>query len=155
MNHDVAIIELSQGKLATIDISDLEQVNTYKWYLTSKGYAETKIRTEQNKRKSVRMHRYILNADPCYQVDHIDGNPLNNKRSNLRLVTHRQNLQNRHHKKSSKYPGVSWDWNTHKWKAQITVNRKNLYLGVYQTEEQAYQIYKNAVSNNGERIIGE
>ena len=71
------------------------------------------------------------------QVDHVDGNPLNNCKSNLRIVTSRHNCQNRHYSKSSKYPGVSWKPLNKKWTARITINAKEKYLGLFENEHDA------------------
>jgi hypothetical protein len=71
-------------------------------------------------------------------IDHIDRNPLNNILTNLRIVSHQQNTFN----KISK--GYSWSKRDNNWKAQIRVNYKKMYLGSYDTEEEARQAYLEA-----------
>ena len=100
---------------------------------------------------SIQMHREILNPPPNMKVDHIDGNGLNNQKSNLRIVTNRQNQQNRHHKRTSKYPGVSWAGNIGKWRTQIQLNGKRYYLGSFDLEVDAATVYKVACAEIGEQ----
>src|ERR1043165_3940616 len=77
-------------------------------------------------------------------VDHIDGNGLNNRRSNLRLATYAQSSMNRGRniKNSSGYKGV--DLKDGKWRAEIQVSRKKVYLGRFSTPEEAYAAYCEA-----------
>lgn len=79
-------------------------------------------------------------------VDHIDCNVKNNDISNLRLVTHHQNQCNHRLSKSNKsgLKGVSWDRKGEKWMTSIKINRKSIYLGRYNTKEEAYEAYKEA-----------
>ena len=81
-------------------------------------------------------------------TDHIDGNPLNNQKENLRICSSRENMQNRRHKTnirnhSSKYPGVCWHKEREKWISQIMINKKIKHLGYFIEEEEAAQAYKN------------
>ena len=77
-------------------------------------------------------------------IDHIDGDGLNNQKSNLRVVTTRINLQNRHTHKTSKYPGVHWERESQKWKAQIRIGDKKKNLGRFDHEIDAAQAYVSA-----------
>jgi transcription initiation factor TFIID subunit TAF12 len=87
-------------------------------------------------------------------VDHINGNGLDNRKENLRFVTRRQNMQNRHIiTNSSKYPGVSWHDSNQKWQARIRIGDKEKYLGVFATEKAAFTAYKEAVNLIGEQVI--
>src|SRR4051812_25890520 len=92
-----------------IDEEDYENINKYKWSL-SDGYAISW--------KNGRMHRFIMNAEKGQIVDHINGNKLDNRKSNLRFVTASQNAQNRPKKEgcSSKYIGVTYNKNEKKWR---------------------------------------
>ena len=96
--------------------------------------------------KMVKRHRIIaytyldLDLDnPKQQIDHIDGNKLNNSLDNLRVVTHQQNQWNR-----TKAKGYYFHKASQKWKAQITLNRKEIYLGLYKTESEARVSYLTA-----------
>ena len=73
------------------------------------------------------------------QIDHIDGDRLNNHIDNLRIVSHQQNQWNQ-----TKAKGYYWNKRDKKWRAQINVNKKLLFLGSYTNEEDARQAYVNA-----------
>ena len=88
------------------------------------------------------MHREIMHAPKGMVVDHIDGNSLNNRRSNLRLCTVSQNHQNRRRTYgSSKYKGAWWDKRRNKWVAAITFKGKYIYLGFFDNEIDAGKAY--------------
>ena len=76
-------------------------------------------------------------------VDHIDHNGLNNQKYNLRIATHSQNCQNRRPCKnsSSKYRGVCWHKKNKKWTAHIKIDKKTIYLGIFESEEDAAMAY--------------
>lgn len=97
------------------------------------------------------VHRIIYalahNIDPInLLIDHIDGNPLNNKVSNLRLVDYNQNSLNREGNKnaSSKYKGVCFAKYANKWRAGITNKGINYHLGYFEREEDARDAYRKA-----------
>ncbi len=99
-----------------IDDEDYENVNQYKWHLSSDGYASGK--------KGL-LHRIILNAKKEHSiVDHINCDKLDNRKTNLRFATFSQNSQNKLKKKncSSEYLGVSFDKHSNKWKCSIRHN---------------------------------
>ena len=109
---------------ALIDIDDIPRVSKYKWHLTGSGEDEYIASTINGKFKS--LHRYILNYDDELIVDHINRNPKDNRKSNLRIATHSQNLMNTK-TRSNNTSGVKGVWysNTHsRWVAQITVDGK-------------------------------
>jgi len=84
------------------------------------------------------MHQMLMPSR--LQIDHIDGNGLNNQKKNLRRATRTQNQQNRAKQKSrSRYKGISLSRG--KWKAQICINKKRKYLGLFETEESASIAY--------------
>ncbi len=93
------------------------------------------------------MHAVIVGTPKGMQTDHINGNGLDNRRENLRVVTHRKNAQNRHTPKSSKYPGVTWHKSARKWQAQIRVAGKKHHLGLYEDEETAGIVYAMACTS--------
>jgi hypothetical protein len=150
---NMKLIPLTQGKFALIDDEDFLRVSQFKW-LYAEGYAKRSVGS---------MHRFILNLD-CENaklVDHIDGNGLNNQKSNLRLCTHAQNVVNRRAEKNSasKYLGVYRQGKT-KFSAHVRKNRKGYYLGTFETEELAAEAYnKKALELHGEfarlNVIGE
>ena len=142
-------IPLTQGKAALVDDEDYEFLNQWKWYAkrgTNTYYAARSSGTpSQHNQKTIRMHRVILNPQKYLEIDHIDGNGLNNCRSNLREVTRRGNQQNQHVSKSSNYPGVTLIKTTGLWQAQAKIRGRNAYLGHYRVERDAAEAYMNAV----------
>ena len=141
-------IQLTQGKVALVDDSDYEEMSKYRWYAHKDHntfYAHRKSPTDPvtHKRAMILMHAVIIGASRGMDVDHINGDGLDNRRCNIRIVTRRQNLQNLHIKKTSKYPGVHLHNRSRKWQAQIRANGKWYYLGQYDDEATAalrYQI---------------
>jgi len=148
-------IKLAKNKYALVDDEDFEIVNKYKWQDNGYGYARRTIRTN-NKYKTLYMHRFILGIyDTKIQVDHIDRNKLNNQKHNLRLATRNQNMRNTEKHKiingnntSSKYKGVHWSKKSKKWCAQIKVNGKFIYLGLYKNEKSAALAYNKAAKKH-------
>lgn len=99
------------------------------------------------------LSRHLLKAPENLMVDHIDGNPLNNLRSNLRLVTSAQNQMNRKciTEHSSKFKGVRYHSRDKRWTAQIQYNQKNIWLGYHNDETSAAKAYdKKALELFGE-----
>lgn len=133
-------IQLANNKgTALVDDEDFELVNKYKW-CSSHGYARAVVNG-----KKIHMHRLILGfqKNSEQEIDHINGDELDNRRFNLRLCTHRQNSANRRKGcgTSSGYKGVTWDKATWKWMAQIMVNYRNIHLGRFIDEIAAARAY--------------
>lgn len=96
-------------------------------------------------------HRLIINAKPGEIVDHINHNGLDNRKENLRIVTHQMNILNsrKNPKTSSKYKGVSWDSDRNKWSVKIMFNYKTINLGRFDCEDKAAKAYLLARKNLG------
>ncbi len=150
-------IALTQGQFAVVDDEDYEWLNQWKWTaLYSKGtdnyYAyrqeHIQLKNGNKKLKTVYMHRIILNYEGRQCIDHINNDSLDNRKSNLRIVSQRQNTQNKKLKKTSKYPGVCWHKGAKKWHAQIWISKKRLSLGYFSNERDAAKAYEDAVRNN-------
>jgi len=95
------------------------------------------------------MHRVVSDRaglDLSNDIDHIDGDGLNNIRSNLRAATRSQNLYNRGKTKNntSGIKGVSWDKGCSKWRSQIQSNGTHYHLGSFDTKEEAAEAYREA-----------
>ena len=136
-------IPLSRGMVAIVDDIDYEWLSQWKWQANpskSTFYADRRPGTWPF-RKVIKMHRIIINAPPGIECDHIDGNGLNNVRSNLRLATHSQNIQNTKRRIDgvSGYKGVTANGNN--WKACIKIDGHQFYLGTFKTKEEAARVY--------------
>jgi hypothetical protein len=122
----VAVILTKKGDQIFVDDCDYEWLNKHKWHLNKDGYAQTNIK-QNGKYKIVSMHRLIMGiTDSKVQVDHIDGNRVDNRQENLRLCTNSENCRNRGSNKNSKsgIKGLCYDKHNNRWKADITLNRK-------------------------------
>ena len=134
-------ITLTNGKAVTVDDEDYHLAAQYRWHEAGGGYAAYGLR-----RTTIYLHRIIAGAAPGMEVDHINGDTSDNRRANLRIATHQQNLANQRKQqgRTSQYKGVSWDRKRSKWVAQIKFNRQGRYLGVYTKEEDAARAYDTA-----------
>lgn len=124
---------------ALVDAADFERVMAEgRWSLAKRGYVYRRAQVEK-KQVECKLHRFVLGLTPADpMVDHINRNPLDNRRVNLRLATNAQNSQNRIGKSgSSIYRGVYWDSGVKKWRAQHTLNSQTIYIGIFIDELEA------------------
>jgi hypothetical protein len=132
-------ISLSRGLIAQIDDTDSELVNRYAWF--AEDY-RGKFRARATGTK-IYMHRLIMGDPPDgHEIDHINGDALDNRRSNLRFCTRSQNAQNRGKRKGttqSLYKGITR--NKKGWQARITVDGKRISLGLFKNELEAALAY--------------
>jgi hypothetical protein len=132
-----------------IDDEDYEFVLKHTWSI-SKGYVATSINGH-----TTYLHRKLLNPPVGMVVDHKNGDKCNNKRSNLRICTQKENSQNQRRKKitSSIYQGVYYSKSTNKWRSRIMENGKGVHLGCFENEIDAAIAYdKNAIRIYGEGV---
>ncbi len=137
-------ILLTQGKVAIVDDEDFEWLNQWKW-CAKKG-----PNTSYAKRATqLYMHRLILSAEKGMFVDHINGNGLDNRRENLRVCTHAENMRNSKLsiKNTSGYKGVYWCKKRSLWIANIQNNGKVKNLGGFKIKELAARAYNEAAHN--------
>lgn len=148
---------LTKGQFAIVDNDMFDYLNQWKWYALEGPNTYYAIRTINKtssvNRSSVLMHRFILDLGNKNntEVDHIDGNGLNNQRDNLRVVTTRQNQGNSRNHRAGRLVGTT---QVHKkvgskiyiyWYAQIIINGKKTFLGSFKTEQEAHDVYIKAL----------
>lgn len=129
------LILLTQGKATFVDDEDFARLDRYKWTYATEGYAYRMVNTPTG-RTAVLMHRQImgLGAGDKREVDHDDGNGLNNQKVNLRVCTKSQNQQNRRisRNNTSGYKGVSRCRRNGRWQAHITTGNRPKFLGYFE-----------------------
>lgn len=132
-------IKLSQGLETIVDNDIFDDLPYETWH--AKKHGKTFYARHCDNGENVYLHRLIMKTPKGLEVDHIDGNGLNNLRSNLRNVTRREQMQNQHGiSKTSIYPGVYWNPSANKWQAYCQINNKSIYLGVRSSEEDAFAL---------------
>lgn len=137
-------IPLTKGRVTLVDDIDFDRFASHKWHYGSRGYAVRRV-TRDGKPGFIYLHREIAGDTLGMFVDHANGDPLDNRRENLRLCTNSQNQQNRRAVQGvSKYKGVTWHKSAGKWQAQIKVDGRNVYLGLFGSEADAAQAYADA-----------
>ena len=136
------LIPLSYGKYTIVDAEDYERLSKYQWCAV-KERRSWYAKTLDKDGKRLALHRLVLNAPKGLVVDHIDHNCLNNRRSNLRLCTQKQNNCNTLPRKgcSSKYKGVSFNKARKRFIAYIQHNKKRYFLGYFDDEIAAAKAY--------------
>jgi len=130
-NYVEIIVYKKNGKIiiSMIDLDDYDFVKMHSWSDTN-GYLETKI---NNKR--IKLHRVIMHLEKNSNdvIDHISGNVLDNRKTNLRICKTYENSRNRQKSLNNKsgFPGVVWYEVNKKWRSKICVNRKTIHLGYF------------------------
>lgn len=144
----------SKGKVGVISVCDADLLD-HKWSAlnpTAHIFYAFRMSMKDRYSTSLLMHRVIMERvlnrklKPGEEVDHIDGNGMNNARSNLRVVTSSQNKMNTRLRSNntSGYKGVTWHKASNAWRAQIRVNGKYIRLGLFKDAEDASDAYKKA-----------
>lgn len=143
-------IPLTRGFFAIINPEDFDLVGYHNWQSLVESHATYATRPKPfingKYAGSLRMHRVIMGIDdPKILVDHIDGNGLNNRRENLRIVSSTENMWNRRRRTggTSKYKGVV-KRDEESWTATIYPNGKCIHLGTFRNEEDAAHAYNEA-----------
>jgi len=142
-------IYLGQGEYTIVDPADYYKYCCFNWSMRGEKkvyYAAAGIKDEDGEIKITSMHRLIANAPKGMLVDHHNSKPLDNRSENLRLATHSQNNCNRSKRRNvtSSYLGVHFHKRRNRWVAQITHNRKRIYIGYFDNEIDAAKAYDEA-----------
>lgn len=155
--EDLAYVPLTKGLEAVIDASDVDLVGAFKWFARIKkdatSYAVRRAIGSDGQTFDVYMHRVIAQTPAEFDTDHIDGNGLNNRRSNLRYATKSQNMHNARKRKdnTSGFKGVCWHKSSGKWMARIRLGGKQHHIGSFSTVQAAHEAYSQMAS----RLHGE
>jgi hypothetical protein len=131
----MATMKTKKG-LVLIDDDLFDELNKYRWYIGNNGYAQN----DSKPRKL--MHRFIM-GNPKENIDHINGNKLDNRKCNLRVCNQSGNTANgkiRINNKSG-YRGVSWNKKYKKWESYLTKNYKHFFLGYFDNKKIAAKVY--------------
>lgn len=139
-------IPLTQGQAAIVDDDIYESLSRFNWYAYFDRKTYYARRHSPITGKIIQMHREIMGASDGTIIDHLNGNGLDNRRENLRFCTQSENQRNRGADvdNTSGYKGVTWHKVKKKWMAQIKVNKKNTYLGLYSDPAEAARAYDAA-----------
>lgn len=138
-------IKLTKEKFALVDDGDFKLLSQWKWSFDGR-YAKRAYRVE-GKLINIRLHRFLLKPAAGLEVDHINGDKLDNRRSNLRICTHRENSANIKGHGKYKYKGVTLTMGKRikKWEAQLMLpHKKRKFLGRYNTPQEAAKAYNEA-----------
>jgi len=140
-DKDMRYVPLTKGKVAIVDTSDYDWLSLHNWHVQSPSGRHYAARRRHD--KIITMHREIMLPLDGYVVDHIDGDGLNNRRSNLRICTRQQNYCNRAKAPgcSSQYKGVHRHVRTRKYHASIRCRGERTFLGAYDDEIDAARAY--------------
>jgi len=120
--------------------NQLKKVKKYKWYLNIRGKLKY-VRAKINIKKGISLmylHQLVLGKKKGFEIDHKDGNGLNNLNTNLRFATHSQNLMNRIAK------GIYWRKDRKKWQAEIAIKGRRKNLGLFKDKSEALKARKQA-----------
>ena len=123
-----------------VDAEDVDRVSKFKWH-TYVNHGNTYAKKSH---PTMTLHKFILNAPDGSVIDHINGNGLDNRKENLRIVSHRVNRQNSKKHRDGHPLGCYFHKSHNKWMARIKVNGVGHFLGYYNTPEEASHVYKLA-----------
>lgn len=134
------LIPLNKGLFAKVDNEDFDKLKTHNWSITVAGYAENRILKL--------MHRFIMNYPEDMVIDHINGDKLDNRKSNLRVCTQQENTCNRNNTSAEiQYIGI-FKTNSNKYKSEIKVDGKIIRLGHYKTQKEALEKRNEFITEN-------
>ena len=139
----VTNVNTTPNTIFLVDTEDLPILDNRSWSMTDRGY----IASKRNKaEKTVKLHRAVMNAEAGVSVDHMDGDTANNRKSNLRICAHSDNVKNQRIRSDNKsgYKGVSFCKATNKWRAEIGADSKRILIGHFSDPKEAAHAYNEA-----------
>ncbi len=136
-------IPLSQDKVALVDDADFDRLKSYQWFLSGTGYAVGFVPSGDGKFRLEYMHRLIMQAAGGQLADHINGDSLDNRQTNLRLATPQQNGQNKRLSALSctGLKGVGWHKRRQKYHTRIQLQGIRYHLGFFDDAKTAALAY--------------
>lgn len=138
-------INLTKGQFAIVDDEDFEQLSKYNWHCSYYGYAERAgLKKKGTKRQIIKMHRVIMDAMPGQQIDHINGDKLDNRRRNLRFCTDQQNRYNQKIRTNNKSGLRGVHMAKGRWCVQITAAKRTITIGTFSSKIKAAEAYNAA-----------
>lgn len=137
--EDYAIGRDDKGNSFYIDIEDIDKVKKYCWYKGKGGYWMSSCAEEGGNKKHLKLHKYITDTNSKQIIDHRDRNKDNNRKSNLIHSDKYRNARNssKARNNASGYIGVSYNKKRKEWKASVSKNNKEVFLGWYKNKEDA------------------
>lgn len=132
-------VPITKGAIVIIDEEDGPRVTKRRWQLSAAGYAITQFQVN-GKSRTVSMHRFVMNAQHGMAVDHINGNRLDNRKLNLRVITNAENCQNLHGARSDSSTGIRgvfWSKKERRYRVRIWVRGKPISCGYFATLAEA------------------
>lgn len=143
IDGDTAICYARDGTEFYVDSEDVNRIKDKPWYVSPRGYLVTSILSE-NKNLTF-LHRYIMGEiEGGKEIDHKDGNKLNNRKNNLRICTRQENIWNIKNRPTNKYGFTGVDIHNGKWRARISYNNRLMDVGYYKTYKDAVMARYNA-----------
>lgn len=140
VDGNILKIFTSKGELILADLEDYEKLKLHSWCISKTGYAVSNIN-----KKTTKLHRYLLElTDPSVVVDHINHNPLDNRKCNMRICTAHENSLNQRGTKGRTLPVGICEQPNGRYNAEISVSGRTIHLGTFNTIDEALEVRKEA-----------
>lgn len=144
------IVLTNSEKKTQVDNEDFERLDVYSWRITTRGYV---VHRRKRRPRNLLLSRFILDYEGDLQVDHINGDKLDNRKTNLRIVTPYENANNCHGFQKQGL-GVSYNKKARKWQTYVWSNKKTTQLGYYDTKDTALLVRVEYVKQNPIILVG-
>lgn len=151
---DICRIYFNDGGHFVIDADNFEMVSERTWFRGKRGYPVSHTsRRSPDGHKTETLHKFLLRPGKGFDVDHISGDKMDNRRNNVRICSHQQNMFNQRLKttNSSGYSGVSYSKNAGKYEAYINRDGRKIHLGLFMSAREAAEAREVAAV----RLFGE
>lgn len=145
-SFNYGICYLPNGDQCLFDLEDYDKIKNYRWYKHNRGYVCADLPNDKNgKRRHILMHVLLMGKKTGLDIDHINGIKTDNRKHNLRFITRSQNIFNKQSPHGNNdITGVHFDKTRKKWMAYINYDKKRVYLGRFESKEEAISARKAA-----------